>query len=134
MADDSSLWQWLSEALSGPGRLRFFIQPAVAILLGIRDGRNDARAGELPYLWGLLFQKESRRKRAMEGLRAAAMPLAVAFVMDSLLQYHTNRTVHPGWALVVGALLVALPYASARALANRVVTRRRRRRAGAPEV
>jgi len=28
--------------LSGPGRLRFIVQPAIALFLGIRDGARDA--------------------------------------------------------------------------------------------
>src|ERR1700752_3130631 len=33
--------------LSGPGRLRFFIQPSIAILLGSRDGLEDAASFSL---------------------------------------------------------------------------------------
>jgi hypothetical protein len=31
--------------LSGPGRLRFVLQPAIARILGARDGWKDCRAG-----------------------------------------------------------------------------------------
>jgi hypothetical protein len=41
--------------LSGPGRIRFLLQPTVAILLGSRDGVKDARMGLPPYLWALAF-------------------------------------------------------------------------------
>ena len=46
--------------LHGPGRFRFILQPTVAMLLGIRDGRNDAHEGAAPFLWGLIFHKELR--------------------------------------------------------------------------
>jgi hypothetical protein len=36
--------------LSGAGRIRFLLQPTVAILLGFRDGRKDARMGLPPFL------------------------------------------------------------------------------------
>jgi hypothetical protein len=41
--------------LTGPGRFRFVLQPLTAIVLGIRNGLADARAGRPPYLEGLLF-------------------------------------------------------------------------------
>ena len=48
--------------LSGPGRLRFLLQPTVAILLGSRDGLKDARVGLPPFLWALVFHGEHRRE------------------------------------------------------------------------
>lgn len=30
--------------LHGPGRLRFILQPSLAVLVGVRDGTKDARA------------------------------------------------------------------------------------------
>jgi len=41
-------WEFLEELprrLTGPGRCRFVLQPLVAILLGVRVGRGDTRAG-----------------------------------------------------------------------------------------
>ena len=35
----------LAPPLSGPGRLRFIVQPIVAMLLGARSGIQDAHAG-----------------------------------------------------------------------------------------
>ena len=45
----------LPKRLTGPGSFRFIFQPIVAILLGMRDGLLDARAGRPPYLYSLLF-------------------------------------------------------------------------------
>ena len=41
--------------LSGPGRLRFIVQPTVAIMLGVRSGIKDARDGVPPFLWAARF-------------------------------------------------------------------------------
>ena len=41
--------------LSGPGRLRFIVQPTVAIMLGVRSGVGDTRTGAPPFLWALAF-------------------------------------------------------------------------------
>ena len=46
--------------LSGPGRMRFILQPTVAIVLGARDGVKDARAGLPPFIWALLFRRHGR--------------------------------------------------------------------------
>ena len=54
--------------LSGPGRLRFIVQPTVAILLGARSGIKDARDGHPPFLWALAFHG----KRRLELLRGEA--------------------------------------------------------------
>lgn len=113
--------------LSGPGRLRFIIQPIVAIVLGMRDGRLDAAAGRPPYFWSVLFQRPTRRASLMEGLRAMMLPLIVAIIIDLVLQYFIFRSVRLWHAVVVGAVLIALPYIAARAFTNRLVTRRHRR-------
>jgi hypothetical protein len=44
----------------GPGRMRFILQPTVAIILGTRDGAKDRRQGSPPFLWGLMFNFAQR--------------------------------------------------------------------------
>jgi len=51
----NQFFQDILARLSGPGKLRFIIQPTVAILLGVRDGTKDASAGMPPFLWGARF-------------------------------------------------------------------------------
>ncbi|HLU26159.1 MAG TPA: hypothetical protein VKZ58_10690 [Longimicrobiales bacterium] len=116
--------EWLEAMLRGPGRLRFIIQPLAAILLGIRDGRRDARAGRPPYVFAVLIVRELRREALASGLGALTKPLIVAILVDMVVQYLIFRSVHLWSALVVGAVLVALPYVVSRALTNRVARRR----------
>ena len=52
----------LPQRLTGPGRLRFAIQPLVAIFLGWRSGLGDARAGRPAYLFGLVTGGTSRKE------------------------------------------------------------------------
>jgi len=52
----------LPQRFTGPGRLRFILQPTVAIALEIRGGLADAKGGNPPYLFGLLFGCERRRE------------------------------------------------------------------------
>jgi len=49
--------------LVGPMSLRFVFQPLVAVLLGIRDGAMDAKAGEPPFIIDLIIDRENRRTK-----------------------------------------------------------------------
>ena len=116
----------LEAMLTGPGRLRFVIQPIVALLLGFRDGKRDAKAGKPPYAISVLFEREARRDALVAGLKSVMMPLIVAIVLDLVLQYIIFRSVHLWHGVVAGALLIALPYVAARGFTNRLMQRRTR--------
>jgi hypothetical protein len=118
MLPGGSVFGWVQRALGTKGRLRFVIQPVVAIVLGVRDGRRDALADRAPYLWALVFDK-GRRARLEAAVRAIAVPFAVAVLMDSLVQFFLTRSVRLRWSIAVGVLLIFLPYCCARALGNR---------------
>jgi hypothetical protein len=110
--------------LSGPGRLRFILQPTVAIFLGTRDGIKDARAHLPPFLWGLIFHSEHRQgflRSATASLRDLVM---IAILLDMVSQLLIFRNIHPGAALLLGPVLIGTPYAAARAFANRITRRR----------
>ena len=106
--------------LHGPGRFRFILQPTVAILLGIRDGRKDAREGAGPFLWGLIFHKELRQQLLKEMLTSVRNLVSIAILLDLISQYMIFRIVRPGAALILGPVLIAAPYSCARALSNRI--------------
>ncbi len=55
-------WEFLSALparLTGPGRLRSILQLTMAVLLGLRGGLADARAGRPPYLEDVLTHEGS---------------------------------------------------------------------------
>ncbi len=116
---------YIVELISGPGTLRFVLQPLIAILLGIRDGRNDAKAGTPPYLYRLLADSGNRGVAFKGGLRAIITPLIIAVVLDSILQIIIFDVLRLQWALVVGLCLVGIPYVLVRGISNRVLTRTR---------
>ncbi len=115
---------YIVELISGPGTLRFVLQPLIAILLGIRDGRNDAKAGTPPYLYRLVVDSGNRGAAAKGGLRAIITPLIIAVVLDSILQIIIFDVWRLQWALVVGVCLVGIPYVLVRGISNRVLTPR----------
>jgi hypothetical protein len=120
----------LARMLTGPGRFRFVVQPIVAILLGIRDGRLDAKAGRPAYLISVFFTRGERREALKSGAKSFIKPFIVSVVLDIVVQFILFRDVRIWSALVVGTLLIALPYSLARGLTNRIVRWRGRSRGG----
>jgi di/tricarboxylate transporter len=122
--DDIRLWETITRDLSGNGRFRLILQPTMAVILGVRLGIADAKEGAAPFLWRL-FTTRGRRKLFAQSLHDVIIPFCVALVIDGVLQYFANGRVRPLVALVVGTLLVWLPFAVSRALTNRVWRRMR---------
>lgn len=116
----------LPQRFAGPGRLRFILQPLVAILLGCRGGLSDARAGRLPYLYALFVDRENRKELVCSAIAAVRTLVAMGIVLDAAAQLLIYGEVHPGAALVIGPILICIPYAVARALSNRVARLLRR--------
>jgi len=106
----------LPQRLTGPGRLRFVLQPLVAMFLGFRSGLDDARAGRPAYLYGLLVGGVDRRQLLRSGLAVVRNLIAVGIVLDAVAQLLIYGEVHPGAAVVIGPVLICIPYA----LTNRV--------------
>jgi len=110
----------IPKRLAGPGRLRFVFQPAMAIFLGWRAGHKDARTGRPPFLHGLLLHREHRAAVVRETLEGVAVLVLMGILLDSVFQWVLLGTSYPGAALVVGPVLITVPYAAARALAGAV--------------
>jgi hypothetical protein len=111
----------LPRRFTGPGHFRFILQPMVAILLGVRGGLADAKAGDPPYLFGLLFAAGRRGELLRTGAAAIGTLLAMGIVLDVVFQLVIYHDVHPAAALVVGPILICVPYALARGLTRQIV-------------
>ena len=105
----------LPQRLTGPGRLRFMLQPLAAIFLGWRSGVSHARTAQPA------SGEVNRKDLLRSALADLGQLLAIAIVLDAVAQLLIYRQVHPGAALVVGPVLIAIPYAVARTLTTRVV-------------
>lgn len=106
--------------VSGPLHLRLFIQPAVALFFGIRDGLRDARHGSPAYFWAIFSDRSHRRALVREGWASVGKVFLFALALDVVFQLAVLRTVYPGEALVVGLLLTVLPYLLLRGPTNRI--------------
>jgi hypothetical protein len=94
----------------------------LAILLGVRDGRRDAKAGRPPYVLSLLRDSDKRRANLGEALKSLAVPLTLGMGLSLLFQWIIRGVVHLLPAIGFGVFLIGLPYAIARALSNRVAS------------
>jgi hypothetical protein len=110
--------------LSGPGKMRFVVQPTVAVILGVRGGMKDAQAGFPPFLWALVFHPTHRRELLRSALISIRDLAAIAILLDLISQFLIFHQVRPGAALLVGPVLITLPYVLTRALTNRIARRR----------
>jgi hypothetical protein len=103
---------------SGTGRLRFIFQPTLAILLGSRDGRKDAKIGLPSYLWVLAFHGAHRREMLRRMLASVRELVAVAILLGIISQFLIFREIHPGAAILLGPVLIGIPYAVSCTLVN----------------
>jgi hypothetical protein len=110
----------LPQRFSGPGRLRFILQPLLAILLGVRSGLADAKGGRTPFLLALCLHADKRKELLKSGLRAVGQLVAMGILLDAVAQLLIYKRIHPGAALVIGPALVCLPYAATRGLTARL--------------
>ncbi len=110
----------IPKRFSGPGRFRFVLQPVTAIILGLLGGLADARAGRPPYLYGVLFHRALRGELLRSGSKAVLNLLLMGILLDAVFQWIILGVSHPGAAVVVGPVLIVLPYSVARAFSNRL--------------
>ena len=121
--------QYLHEMATGPGHLRILIQPTIAVLFGIRDGRMDSHAGQRPF--GVVFRATrgaARWAHVKHNLRRILVPLCLAIILSMVFQYVVRRSVHLLPAFLFAAIFVALPYLAAREISNRIDVRWHHRR------
>ncbi len=110
----------IPKRLAGPGRFRFVLQPTMAVILGILGGLADSRVGRPPYLHGILFHRKHRSELVRTAFKTIVNLVLMGILMDSVFQWVILGASYPGAALVVGPVLIVLPYTIARALSNRL--------------
>jgi hypothetical protein len=126
---DVGLFDGIWRDLTGRGmfggkfQIRLILQPLVALLLGARLGIRDAKQGKAdPFFMSLVHGGSARWPILKQGLRDAIVPLCVALVLDGILQHLILGHVRPLGAVVVGSLLVFLPFVVGRGLSHRIWT------------
>lgn len=116
--------EYLQAMWDGPGHLRYFLQPAVAILLALRDGRADARLGKEPYVVSIFHERAALGSKLRRLVQRLTVPLCVAIGVDLVLQEIIRGHVRPLFSAYFAALFVVVPYVLVRALTNRAARHR----------
>ena len=105
----------------GPMHFRLFLQPLMAILFAVRDGRRDAREGRSAYLWTFLTDRAQHRYLLESGWKGISKVFVVAIALDVVYQLIEWHTVKPLVALLAAVVLAVLPYVLLRGPANRLL-------------
>ena len=108
------------DRVTGPMTFRVLLQPAMATLMAIRDGLQDARTGKPPYSGPIAGDPAHRRELLRDGWKSVAKIFVLAFVLDVVYQWIALRWFYPGEALLVAILLAIAPYLIFRGLVNRL--------------
>jgi hypothetical protein len=108
----------------GPLSFRIILQPLLAVLFAVRDGRKDAREGKPPYAWALFTNADHRRELFQSGWKATGKIFVLALVLDAVYQYLAVRRFYPGEALAVSVLLALVPYLLLRGPINLLQSRK----------
>jgi hypothetical protein len=109
--------------IDGPMSFRLLLQPVMAIVFAMRDGRRDAREGRAPYFWALFTEPSHRRELLRDGWHGVYRVFALALVLDLIYQYVVFRHFFPLQTLVVAFVLALVPYVLLRGPTNRFLAR-----------
>jgi tryptophan-rich sensory protein len=117
------LWYQELARPTGPMKFRFILQPLMAAIFAIRDGRKDARTGRYPYFWALFNRPLNRVERLEEGLNATARIILLGLVMDVIYQVIVLQRFYPAEAVIIAVLLAFVPYVLIRGPVARIARR-----------
>lgn len=114
----------LAERITGPMNFRFIMQPMAAILMGIRDGKLDAKAGTPPFVLDLFMTPHHRERHIKSAFATLLKPIIISIILDSIAQYLIFKHIDAVGAIVVGTFIMGVPYALARGITNRILRKR----------
>lgn len=124
-----TLWHDLIDRPDGPMRFRFILQPLMAALAALHDGRKDARNGRPPYLVSMLHEPTERVALLREALNSTARIILLGLVMDMIYQAVVLRTFYPNQAVIIALVLAFVPYVLLRGPVRRAFRRQAARHA-----
>jgi len=121
MALLSTFWTDFLGRFDGPLHFRLFVQPLMAILFAVRDGRRDAREGRSAYLWAVLTDPAQRRYLLESGWKGISKVFVLAFALDVIYQFMEWHGLKALQALLTAIILAVIPYALLRGPVNRLL-------------
>lgn len=105
-------WSDMIGRADGPMMFRFFLQPTMALLMALRDGVKDAKAGREPYWSYMRHHDPLHRKAAWRGaVTAVTRILLLGVAMDVIYQFRVFGDFrYPLETLVISVMLALIPY------------------------
>jgi hypothetical protein len=114
--------------------MRLILQPLVAVILAIRAGWADARAGRAIFFWTLLRDPAQARLMLRNLWKLVGKVFIVAIVLDVVYQLIVLHWIYPLETLTVATILALVPCMVVRAIGNRIVALARLRPLGDKKV
>jgi hypothetical protein len=114
----------LVDRVSGPMHFRLVLQPLMAVIFAIRDGRKDAHEGKAAYFWALFTDPGHRRDMLRSGWKSVGKVFVIAIILDAVYQYIELKWFYPGEAVAVALILAIVPYLLIRGPANRLTPKK----------
>jgi len=106
----------------GAMSFRVYLQPIMAIVFAVRDGRRDSREGRAPYGWALLTDPEHRRFLIHDGWKGISKVFVFAYLLDLVYQFVVLHGFRLAQALFTAILLAIVPYVLLRGPAGRLAS------------
>ncbi len=113
----------LGDRVTGPMKFRLVLQPLMAAFFAVRDGLKDAKTGQPPYFWSLVYSPLERKRMMKDGWRSVGKIFILAVVLDVIYQIIAIHFVYPGESLIVAFILAIVPYLVLRGIVTRIATR-----------
>ena len=129
----STFWTDFIDRFDGPLHFRLFVQPLMAILFAVRDGRRDAREGRGAYIWKFANKPEHRRYLLESGVKGISKVFVMALALDVAYQLLEWGGLKPLQALLTATVLAVIPYILLRGPINRLMRITRTRSSPASE-
>ena len=107
----------------GPLNFRLVIMPTMVMLLGIRAGLADARAGQPAFLWSAITDPSDRARLLRSAVKDIGRVFVFAVVLDTIYQLYVLRMLYPLQVLIVAVAFAVLPYVLVRGPACRIARR-----------
>ncbi len=104
------VWNDFVARTTGPMWFRLILQPAVAVVFGVRAGLRNARRDASESHPARTLDPSYRQSMFRQAVRDVGLMFVAGVGLDTIFQLIALRAFYPLEAVLVGFLLVALPY------------------------
>ena len=113
------MYKLFLSALKGVGAFRFYLQPLMAVIRGIRHGMRDANENVTPIVTRLLSGKE-KLSTLKTSVKDVLPVIIIALILDLYAQWQIFHYIYFFLTILVVIHIVYLPYIITRDLTNRI--------------